>query len=102
VENIYKKVEEELNISEHIIETVLKHKYSWLRKQLIEMKNIRVLDNNFGTFYVPEGKIKKYLTYLDSVESKTSNEEKLQADKDKYNEILRVVSNYNTEKKIKK
>tara|TARA_B110000495_G_C22711665_1_gene418483 strand:+ start:395 stop:703 length:309 start_codon:yes stop_codon:yes gene_type:complete len=102
MDEIYKKLEKELNVSEHIIETVLKHKYSWLRKQLTEMNHINILDNNFGTFYVPQGKIKKYLTYLDTVESKTDNEEKLLTDKAKFNEILTTVTEYNANKKINK
>ena len=92
MDEIYKKLEKELNVSEHIIETVLKHKYSWLRKQLTEMNHINILDNNFGTFYVPQGKIKKYLTY----------EEKLLTDKAKFNEILTTVTEYNANKKINK
>ena len=101
MEKIYIEVAKELDISEHVVETVLKHKFSWLRKELTEMNYTAILDNNFGTFYVPQPKIKKYLTYLDSAISKTEEKEKLQTEKDKYSTILEAVIKYNDGKKIK-
>lgn len=102
MEKIYAKIAEELDINEHIVETVIKHKFSWLRKQLIEMNYAAILDNNFGTFYVPASKVKKYLTYVNSVLNKQPDSEKLLNEKDKYDTILKVVEDYNNNKKIKK
>ena len=100
MDKIYGKVAEELDINEHVVETVLRHKFSWLRKQLTEMNYPAILDNNFGTFYVPEGKVRRYLTYLES--KPKEGDEKLQKEIDKYSTILAAVTKFNKNKKIKK
>jgi nucleoid DNA-binding protein len=101
MDEIYKQVAEELGISEHIVETVLKHKYSWLRKQLKEMNNVAVLDNNFGTFYVPKSKVGKHVKYLETKECKTNEEEKkLQSDLTRYREMLKTATEYYEKKKL--
>jgi nucleoid DNA-binding protein len=102
MEKVYKEVAKELEISEHIVETVLRHKFSWLRKQLTQMNNVAILDNNFGTFYIPKSKVKKYLTYVNSALSKTNEQEKLLKEKHKYDIILEAVEKYNNSKKIEK
>jgi hypothetical protein len=102
MEKVYKEVAKELEVSEHIVETVLRHKFSWLRKQLTQMNNVAILDNNFGTFYIPKSKVKKYLTYVNSALSKTNEQEKLLKEKHKYDIILEAVEKYNNSKKIEK
>ena len=72
-------------------------KYSWIRKQLSNIQNPAVLDNGFGTFYLPEYRIKSYLTKLKEDSKGTGEEEKEIA---KYTEIYNGVSSYNNNKKI--
>ena len=103
MKDIYKQTAEELGISEYIVETVIKHKFAWLRIQLKEINNVAILDNNFGTFYVPASKIKKYLKYLHTKKCTTNEEEeKLQRDIVKYEDMLEVIQEYDNKKKIKK
>ena len=99
MDRLYEKIAEETGESQFIVETVLKHKFSWLRKQLKEMNNAAILLNNFGTFYVPASKIKTYVKYLDTVEEGGKIKD-IPGEKEKYEEILKVISEYNDNKKI--
>ncbi len=97
MEEIYKQVADELGISEHLVETAVKHKYSWIRKQLSNIQAPAVLDNGFGTFFLPEYRIKSYLAKLKEDSKGTEEEEK---EITKYTEIYNSVSSYNNNKKI--
>ena len=97
MEEIYKQVADELGVSEYLVETVVKHKYSWIRKQLGDIQAPAILDNGFGTFFLPEHKIKTYLDKLKEDSKGTDEEEK---EITKYTEIYNGVSSYNNNKKI--
>lgn len=98
MEEIYKQVAEELGISEYLVETVIKHKYSWIRKQLSNIDNPAVLDNGFGTFYLPEYRIKSYIKHLEGKPKDTEGDQEEEINK--FKTILEGVSSYNKNKKL--
>lgn len=86
--DIYLEVAKELGVSSEIVETVVKHKFSWLRKQLTEINHVVILDNNFGTFYLPKNKIKKYLK---SLYVKNEKDKKTLEEIEKYENLLKRI-----------
>lgn len=58
---IYQQIAKESEYSEPMIKAVIEHTFAWLRLQLIEIPNDKILFTGLGTFKLLKSKMQKAL-----------------------------------------
>lgn len=61
MDEVVKKTAEKLGLPEDVVETIIRHKYQWLRRQLKNPTSVLILDNKFATYKMMERALNKLL-----------------------------------------
>ncbi len=61
MQDLIEKTANDLNLSKQLVETIIRHKYSWIREKLKNPTHVSILDTELGCFTMYEDNILKLL-----------------------------------------